>query len=96
MRIAFSTAVGVLVGLLTVACMMCEPMQNSVLLPFLQLMNLPGLLLCLPFKAIGILPNTGGSVDFLDWMLLGALLQWTLVGVVWGIIGRMKARKQNT
>jgi len=75
--------------------MVCEQLQGSVLVHFLQIVNTPGFLLCIPLTAIGVVPRTGSNADLFDWMILGTLLQWTIIGCICGVIGHRRARRET-
>ena len=95
MKIAFSTAIGILVGLLLVWCMVWQPLQESGLLLGVQFVNVPGFLVCAALAHVGIGPHTGFDVDMFDWFLMGIMVQWTVIGIVCGVILQVRERRRQ-
>ena len=93
MKILFPTAVGVLTGLLFVGIAIWEPLQNSVGFFLFQLVHVPGFAVLALLSGIGILRRSGCDADLFDWWLAGIMLQWTLVGIIWGCVLKIRDRK---
>ena len=90
MRMAFTTAIGVLIGLLMVGVELLE----SPLTMLLAVVNLPGIAACAGLSKVGLAPSTGFDSDLLAWIFLGTIMQWTFIGALVGCVLHLKDRRR--